>query len=144
MKTGKELYEIWTKGAKSYPTWELLIWSRKQRWNGLADTLNYGPIAAEPTPETDLLDARVTALENNDLLESRVKALEEIVTKYRPSYEEVRKMVDTVQIKVGDKVLFNWVGVGIKGTVGCFPGPGWVTVDGGRDYTGYTFRVDDP
>jgi len=86
MKTGKELYEIWARGhAESMPCfWEQASHTWHKRFNHLAACLNMPGALHEPTPETDLLDARVTALENNDLLESRVKALEEIVTSTGP------------------------------------------------------------
>lgn len=144
MKTGKELYDIYAHGACL--SWEKDLTDRdRMRWEYLSCVLNGQP-SDVPFADTDLLDARVTALENDDLLESRVRALEEIVTKYRPSYDEVQKMIDNPEatLKVGDKVLFNWMGVRVKGTVGCFPGEGWVTIDGRTDSTGYTFRIDDP
>lgn len=143
MKTGRDLFEIWAYGTPLL--WEHDLTDRdRMRWHYLANDLDQHCSVAQPTAETDLLDARVTALENTDLLESRVKALEEIVTKYRPSYEEVQRMIDTPPLKAGDKVTFNWMGVIVKGTVGCFPGEGWITVDGRTDSTGHTFRIDDP
>lgn len=141
MKTGKELYDIYAHGACL--SWEKDLTDRdRMRWEYLSCVLNGQP-SDVPFADTDLLDARVTALENDDLLESRVRALEEIVTKYRPSYVEVQRMIDTPALKVGDKVLFNWMGVRVKGTVGSFPGEGYVTINGRTDSTGYTFRIDD-
>lgn len=127
MKTGRDLFEIWAYGTPLL--WEHDLTDRdRMRWHYLANDLDRHCSVAQPTAETDLLDARVTALENTDLLESRVKALEEIVTKYRPSYEEVQRMIDTTPLKVGDKVTFNWYGMDLTGELAATHSDGSVVV----------------